>query len=308
MSLFGYDPLKIYDGRGMLESMGSGLTTKVGDIAFKSNFAYMNIETKIVERRRVDREFPEWGIPLCDAISGLKIPGYPDHVVECMYATEHRCGIKVSGPRLSSLITGNDPLKDNLPLVKCESTEPDDPDSVFTAELIDKLSWRLTEVLLEHPINKARKEQGLTYTNMVTLRGAGKRIDAQPFVEKHGLKPFMIAPTAIIRGVGLTFGMRLLDDVDGMTGYYNSNLKGKCERAAREFIENKNGFQFGFVHVKAVDDAGHDKNRRIKVEQIEKVDAAIADMVTALGTHIESAVESCDFILCVTGDHTTPVQ
>jgi len=65
MSLFGYDPLKIYDGRGMLESMGSGLITKVGDIAFKSNFAYMDIDSRIVERRRVDREFPDWGIPLC---------------------------------------------------------------------------------------------------------------------------------------------------------------------------------------------------------------------------------------------------
>ena len=32
------------------------------------------------------------------------------------YATEHRCGIAVSGPRLSDDITGTDPLKDNLPL------------------------------------------------------------------------------------------------------------------------------------------------------------------------------------------------
>ena len=53
----------------------------VGEIAFKSNFAYMNVDTKIVEKRRVDREFPKWGIPLCDALTGLKIPGYPDHVV-----------------------------------------------------------------------------------------------------------------------------------------------------------------------------------------------------------------------------------
>jgi 2,3-bisphosphoglycerate-independent phosphoglycerate mutase len=55
MSIFGYDPLKIYEGRGMLESMGSGLQTRPGDIAFKSNFAFMNLETRIVERRRVDR-------------------------------------------------------------------------------------------------------------------------------------------------------------------------------------------------------------------------------------------------------------
>ena len=100
---------------------------------------------------------------------------------------------------------------------------------------------------------------------MITLRGAGKRVVATSFEEKHGLKPFMIAPTAIIRGVGITFGLDLLDDVEGMTGYYNSNLVGKCTRAAKEFIENKNHYDFGFVHVKAVDDAGHYKDLAIKV-------------------------------------------
>ena len=123
---------------------------------------------------------------------------------------------------------------------------------------------------------------------MITLRGAGKRIDAVPFETQHGLKAFMIAPTAIIRGTGLTVGVDLLDDVEGMTGYYNSNLVGKCKRAAKEFIENQNAYDFGFVHVKATDDAGHDKNRKIKVEQFEKVDRALAEMVGMLGTHIES--------------------
>lgn len=88
----------------------------------------------------------------------------------------------------------------------------------------------------------------------------------EPFELKHGLKPFMIAPTAIIRGVGRTVEMDLLDDVEGMTGYYDSNLDGKMERAAREVIENNNGYDYGFVHIKAVDDAGHDKDKQIKTE------------------------------------------
>jgi len=79
MSVFGYNPLKVYDGRGALETMGSGQTMSVGEIAFKSNFAFMDLETKIVVRRRVDRTFPEWGKPLCDALTGMPIPGYPDH-------------------------------------------------------------------------------------------------------------------------------------------------------------------------------------------------------------------------------------
>lgn len=58
MSLFGYNPMKLYEGRGVFEALGAGQEIKVGDIAFKSNFAFINTETNIVERRRVDRGFP----------------------------------------------------------------------------------------------------------------------------------------------------------------------------------------------------------------------------------------------------------
>jgi hypothetical protein len=53
----------------------------------------MNPISKIVEKRRVDREFHHWGLTLISYVDGMKIPGYPDHKVTCMHATEHRCGI-----------------------------------------------------------------------------------------------------------------------------------------------------------------------------------------------------------------------
>ena len=31
-------------------------------------------------------------------------------------------------------------------------------------------------------------------------------------------------------------------------------------------------YDYGFVHIKAIDDAGHDKNLKMKVTQLEKVD------------------------------------
>lgn len=69
MSIFGYNPLALYNGRGAFEAMGSGLEMQAGvDIAFKCNFAYLNEETMIVERRRCDREFGKWGTELCDVI------------------------------------------------------------------------------------------------------------------------------------------------------------------------------------------------------------------------------------------------
>jgi 2,3-bisphosphoglycerate-independent phosphoglycerate mutase len=46
MSIFGYDSLKYYNGRGAFEAMGSGISMIADyDIAFKCNFAYLNEET-----------------------------------------------------------------------------------------------------------------------------------------------------------------------------------------------------------------------------------------------------------------------
>ena len=64
----------------------------------------------------MDREF-SWGISLCEVINGLIIPGYEQYKVTCEYATEHRCGIMLTGTSLSSLITGTDPIKDGKQLL-----------------------------------------------------------------------------------------------------------------------------------------------------------------------------------------------
>lgn len=49
--------------------------------------------------------------------AGLALPSFPQHTVSVKYATEHRCGIAVSGPGLSDSVSGTDPLKDDLPLM-----------------------------------------------------------------------------------------------------------------------------------------------------------------------------------------------
>jgi 2,3-bisphosphoglycerate-independent phosphoglycerate mutase len=155
--------------------MGAGVEMSYDDIAFKCNFAYINDETQVVERRRVDREF-HWGVPLCDVLNDLKIPGFEDYIVKCEYATEHRCGLKVTGKGLSSEITGTDPLKDFKPLLDCKPTDDQDEAACFTAKLVNSLSKEIRLVLSSHEINTSRKEKGLPYTNLLLLRGAGKRL------------------------------------------------------------------------------------------------------------------------------------
>lgn len=90
-------------------------------------------------RRRVDREFPTWGLPLIDALNGMRVPGYDNHYITVLHATEHRCGVKLSGPNLSDEITGTDPLKDNLPLKKVIPKNKENSDAVNTAAIVKSI-------------------------------------------------------------------------------------------------------------------------------------------------------------------------
>ena len=71
------------------------------------------------------------------------------------------------------------------------------------------------------------------------------------------MKGFMIAPTAIIRGIGRSIGLDIVE-VEGTTGYYDSNLNNKAIHCVHELNDDQKNYQFAFLHVKAVDDAGHD--------------------------------------------------
>lgn len=95
-----------------------------GDIAFKCNFSYMDPESRLVHKRRVDRDFPDWGLDLIKVIDGIVIPGFEDYKVSAMHATEHRIGLKINGPGLSYKISDTDPLVDDKKLLEVRALEP----------------------------------------------------------------------------------------------------------------------------------------------------------------------------------------
>ncbi|KAJ6861730.1 2 3-bisphosphoglycerate-independent phosphoglycerate mutase [Populus alba x Populus x berolinensis] len=152
LSLLGYDPQVYYKGRGAFESMGAGLAMSPGDIAFKSNFATLDEETGIVTSRRADRHFDEEGPILCAALDGMKLPSFPEYEVRVRYATEHRCGVVVKGPRLSCNISGTDPLKDNHLLLQAEALDDTD-EARHTAAVVNELSREISRILVSHPLN-----------------------------------------------------------------------------------------------------------------------------------------------------------
>ncbi|ETV93187.1 hypothetical protein H310_12791 [Aphanomyces invadans] len=299
MSIFGYPPTKHYRGRGSFEAMGAGLDMAPGDVAFKCNFAYLDRATNVVAMRRVDRNFHAWGKELCPYVGSVKLPSFPGVGVVCKYATEHRCGIVFKGSNLSDQITGTDPLKDELPLLKSTPIDPTLPSAVYSSKVLNEASDVIIEHLSRHPLNVAREAQGLVPANLVLFRGPGERINVPNFEATHGMKAFMIAPTCIIAGLGMSLDMDLIR-VEGATGDYHTNLVNKANAALECFRDRK--YDFGFVHVKAVDDAGHDRDVPLKMRFLEKADAMIARLIQGLDEGIEE-----EATIIVTGDHTTPV-
>jgi 2,3-diphosphopglycerate-independent phosphoglycerate mutase len=291
MSIFGHNPLKLYQGRGGFETMGAGLSLEDDEIAFKCNFATLNTQTGIVVKRRVSRKFYLWGLPIVDDINGLRVPGFEEYVISVKHATEHRCGLKITGPRLTQKIEGIDPLVDNKPLLKSKAWDESDSDSVLTAQVVNAVSDLLISVLSRHPLNLARLESNKSPANVLLLRGAGVKLKVPKFDTIHNVKSFFIAPTAIIRGLGMTIQSEIVD-VPGTTGDVHSNHSAKFEVALQKLSEDYN---FGFLHIKAIDDLGHDRNNEDRVTLIEKIDKMIGKTFESLK----------NVVMVVTGDHST---
>nr|CAD1817012.1 unnamed protein product [Ananas comosus var. bracteatus] len=323
LSLLGYDPRLYYRGRGAFESMGAGLPMSPGDIAFKSNFATLDENTGIVVSRRADRHFEEEGPILCAALDGMKLPSFPEYEVRVRYATEHRCGVVVKGPKLSGNISGTDPLKDNRLLLKAEALD-DSEEAKLTAAVVNELSKEISRILVSHPLNAKRATEGKNITNVVLLRGCGIRIEVPLFEDKHGLTPCMVAPTKIIAGLGLSLGIDILE-APGATGDYRTLLTSKATAIAKALSApleppplvlvpgederkpgRENGYDFGFLHIKAIDDAGHDKASMLKIRALEAVDRAVAQLARLLWEAETS--RNFEYYLCVTSDHSTPVE
>ena len=324
MSLFGYDPRHLYRGRGAYESMGAGLSMQPGDIAFKCNFATLDTATGIVLHRRADRRFEEEGPTLCSALNGLSVPGYPQHTISVKYATEHRCGVVVRGPGLTDAVSGTDPLKDLLPLLKSTPLDASS-EAQHTAAVINAVNTLIQSVLETHPVNVQRRKENKNPANVVLLRGCGCRLALTPFQQLHEMRPCIVSPTKIIAGLGMCAEMEVIN-VPGTTGDYRTEFHKKAEAVAAALTQGP--YEFAFLHVKAVDDAGHDRAVDLKVAYLEVVDRMVGQLLrllwesekkkkvvvapdsSSLDNHNSSRFveQQQQYCIVVTGDHSTPVE
>jgi 2,3-bisphosphoglycerate-independent phosphoglycerate mutase len=284
LSLFGYDPYEVYTGRGPFEAAGVGMDLEPGDVAFRCNFATVDDNMKVIDRRagRINKGTKA----LAKELNGMNIEGVQ---VIFQEAVEHRAALVLRGEGLFSKITDVDPHEEGPVL----ESKPLSKGAEKTARILNEFVKRSHEILKEHEVNVKRREEGLPQANIVLPRGAGVFPKIENFSELYGMRAACIAGVGLIKGICRAVGMELIE-VDGATGTLDTDMMAKAMAAVEALKE----YDFVYVNVKAGDLCGHDGQAQKKVEVIEKIDK----MVGYLRANMPGNV-----CLVITADHSTPV-
>ena len=289
LALFGYDPIAEYPGRGPLEAFGAGLETKSGDVAFRSNFATVD-DNMVVLDRRAGRTFaPEEHAELQAALDGIEID---DVKVQFIATVEHRGALILKGEGLYADISDVDPHETGKKILTVRALKPE---AEKTAKIVNELIRVAHDRMRVLETNKERAKKGQPLANAILLRGPGRHSDVPPLPERYGIKAAVIAGGALYLGCAKYVGMEHIP-VEGQTGTIDTNF----DNIAKKTIETiESDYNYVFVHIKAPDNASHDGNAKEKILAIERTDAMVGKILEKVGNKI---------VIAVTGDHSTPVS
>lgn len=264
--LFGYDPVENNVGRGVLEAAGIGFPLTDRDVAVRGNFATVDREGKIIDRR-AGRLSTEENQRVCKKLrENVKVPG-----VEVFVETvkEHRLLVVLRGDDLSGDLADTDPQTTGAAPLPVRALKPE---AEATARLFQQFVDQAARVLADEP-----------RANMVTLRGFAKHKPYPSIEKRFQLRSLCLANYPMYRGVAFLVGMEIhpvLPDVP-------SQIRVMKEKWA--------DYDFFFLHAKTTDKTGEDGNFEGKVAAIEELDAFVPEILQAKPD-----------VLVITGDHSTP--
>ena len=266
LGLFGYDPRVVVIGRGVLEVVGMGMALQAGDVAARANFCTIQ-DGKVTDRRagRPDTEDSAVKVTLLQE----KIPAIGDVEVIILPGKGHRFGVVFRGPGLAEGVNDTDPHENGLPLHEARS-ETDAAQK--TAEVVNEFVCRAQQAL-----------GGIEPMNGVMTRGISCRPNIATLGERFGLRCAAIATYPMYRGLASLVGMDLLET--GMS----------VEDEFRTYLDNRDDYDYFFIHIKPTDEAGEDGSHERKVQAIEAVDEKLSMLL-----------EPKPEVLAITGDHSTP--
>jgi 2,3-bisphosphoglycerate-independent phosphoglycerate mutase len=289
LSILGYDPHKYYSGRAPLEAASIGVKLGRSDVAFRCNLVTLKYNRS--RTRAIMEDYSSGHITTKEAAELIReidaklgtrhIRFYPGvSYRHLMVWSGGSADVECVPPHD---ITGKSIL-DYLPVGEGD-------------EVIRKIMAESVDLLIDHPINRKRIKNGKNPGNAVWLWGQGKKPALPTFRKKYSMEGALISAVDLTKGLGIYAGFRILD-VPGITGYLDTNYKGKAEAALKALKET----DFVYIHVEAPDEAGHSGKTRDKIKAIEDFDRLV------VGTVLRGAKALGEYRILLLPDHPTPVE
>jgi 2,3-bisphosphoglycerate-independent phosphoglycerate mutase len=289
LSVLGYDPQKYYSGRSPLEALSIGVPMEDTDIALRCNIVTLSEEEEsFSDKIMIDHSSSEISTEDCAILLKAVADEMGSEIFQFYVGTSYRhCLIWKQG-RILEFTQPHDILGQKIGVYLPQE------------EIFRKMTERSYEILVNHPINQARKAQGLHPANCCWFWGAGSKPALPSFEDKTGKRGFMVSAVDLLKGIGVGAGMGVAN-VPGANGGLHTNYAGKVEAAFHALIQEN--YDFAYIHIEAPDEMGHQGSIERKVQSIQYLDQ---EVVGALVGRLDDT--GCDYRLLVLPDHPTPIS
>ena len=303
-SMLGYDLSSNYFGRGVVETIGVGLDFRNGDLALRANFATLDQEGIIIDRRAGRDLTQSEASELSKALNKIKLSQGAEFKFVPTIAHRGVLRIRVEGQTLSSEIGNTDPayariggmgvakeIKGKLTMKKSEPLIGSDSAKI-SAELVNEFTDKACAALEKHPVNQARQAQGKRPANIILLRDAGSSLPDIPTIpNRFGVNFACILDMPVEKGVAKIVGMSE-HQAGGVEDYAV-----KAEKTL-DLLKEYDGV---YIHIKGPDEPGHDGNAKLKTNVIEKID-------TEFFSRLVQQADLAKTVFVVSADHSTPCE
>ena len=292
-----------YAGRGVIEATGIGIDFKDGDLALRGNFATLDNEGKIIDRRagrKIEREDAE---EISKEIEKKIRFSNPNASVVVAPTVGHRVIVRLRDSKpLSSEISNTDPayarvdgmgiakaVSDFMKIEKCIPLEQTE-NAIDAANLVNEFTEQSLEIMKKSDVNKQRSQKNKKLLNSILLRDAGNKYpNVKPINDLHSMNFSCIVDMPVEVGISNILKMKTFN-AGGLTDY-----EGKASVAAQA-TETENAI---YVHLKGPDDFGHDGDAIGKMKNIEEIDKRF------FGTLLDH-IDVSKIAVMISADHSTP--
>lgn len=291
LSVMGYEPAKYYTGRSPLEAASIGIDLKDTDVTFRCNLVTLSDEEKYDEKTILDY--------CADDISTAEAEILINYIEEKLGNESFKFYPGVSYRHC--LVWANGDPNPGVLTPPHDITGKKIKEYIPQGRNVDKLYDLMVksyDLLKEHPVNLERIKNGRRPANSIWLWGEGQKPLLDSFESKFGVKGSVISAVDLLKGIGICAKMST-PDVEGATGYIDTNFTGKLEAAVQEFEDGKD---FVYIHVEAPDECGHRGETENKVKAIELINDLI---LMPLADYLNNCGDDYSILICP--DHPTPL-